>query len=71
VLRKVGIDRMVFGSDYPLDDPGHAIEASRVSASATPNWNRSCTTMRPRSSGSAPGGDVREGYRVCPGTVLS
>jgi uncharacterized protein len=27
VLRKVGIDQMVFGSDYPLDDPGHAIEA--------------------------------------------
>jgi uncharacterized protein len=26
VLRKVGIDRMVFGGDYPLDDPGHAIE---------------------------------------------
>jgi uncharacterized protein len=29
VLRKVGIDRLVFGSDYPLDDPLHAIEAVR------------------------------------------
>jgi uncharacterized protein len=29
VLRKVGIDRLVFGSDYPLDDPPHAIEAVR------------------------------------------
>jgi predicted TIM-barrel fold metal-dependent hydrolase len=37
VLRKVGIDRMVFGSDYPLDDPGHTIDAVKGSASATPN----------------------------------
>ncbi len=27
VLRKVGTDRVVFGSDYPLDDPMHAIRA--------------------------------------------
>ena len=27
VLRKVGIDRVVFGSDYPLDDPLTAIRA--------------------------------------------
>ena len=27
VLRKVGIDRVVFGSDYPLDDPLAAIRA--------------------------------------------
>jgi predicted TIM-barrel fold metal-dependent hydrolase len=27
VLRKVGIDRIVFGSDYPLDDPLRAVEA--------------------------------------------
>jgi uncharacterized protein len=27
VLRKVGTDRVVFGSDYPLDDPGRAIDA--------------------------------------------
>lgn len=27
VLRKVGIDRLVFGSDYPLDDPAAAIDA--------------------------------------------
>jgi uncharacterized protein len=25
VLRKVGIDRILFGSDYPLDDPVQAI----------------------------------------------
>ena len=29
VLRKVGIDRVVYGSDYPLDDPVEAIEAVR------------------------------------------
>ena len=27
VLRKVGVDRLVFGSDYPLDDPSAAVEA--------------------------------------------
>lgn len=27
VLRKVGTDRIVFGSDYPLDDPNHAVRA--------------------------------------------
>jgi predicted TIM-barrel fold metal-dependent hydrolase len=27
VLRKVGIDRVVFGSDYPIDDPCSAIRA--------------------------------------------
>lgn len=27
VLRKVGTDRIVFGSDYPLDDPIQAIRA--------------------------------------------
>jgi hypothetical protein len=27
VLRKVGIDRVVFGSDYPLDDPLTAVRA--------------------------------------------
>jgi uncharacterized protein len=27
VMRKVGTDRIVFGSDYPLDDPVHAIRA--------------------------------------------
>ena len=27
VLRKVGTDRLIFGSDYPLDDPLGAIEA--------------------------------------------
>jgi uncharacterized protein len=29
VLRKVGIDRVVYGSDYPLDDPVEAIAAVR------------------------------------------
>ncbi len=29
VCRKVGIDRIVFGSDYPLDDPPRAIAAVR------------------------------------------
>jgi uncharacterized protein len=29
VLRKVGIDRIVFGSDYPVDDPLTAIRAVR------------------------------------------
>jgi uncharacterized protein len=27
VLRKVGIDRVMFGSDYPLDDPARAMQA--------------------------------------------
>lgn len=27
VLRKVGTDRLLFGSDYPLDDPGRAVRA--------------------------------------------
>jgi uncharacterized protein len=27
VLRQVGVDRLVFGSDYPLDDPRTAVEA--------------------------------------------
>jgi predicted TIM-barrel fold metal-dependent hydrolase len=27
ILRKVGIDRVVFGSDYPLDDPLTAVRA--------------------------------------------
>jgi uncharacterized protein len=27
VLRKVGIDRILFGSDYPLDDPRKAVES--------------------------------------------
>jgi uncharacterized protein len=27
VLRKVGADRVIFGSDYPLDDPLGAIQA--------------------------------------------
>ena len=27
VLRKVGVDRLLFGSDYPLDQPRHAVEA--------------------------------------------
>ena len=27
VLRKVGIDRVIFGSDYPVDDPLDAIRA--------------------------------------------
>jgi uncharacterized protein len=27
VLRHVGVDRLLFGSDYPLDDPGPAAEA--------------------------------------------
>lgn len=27
VLRKVGTDRILFGSDYPLDDPLHAVRA--------------------------------------------
>jgi predicted TIM-barrel fold metal-dependent hydrolase len=27
VLRKVGVDRVVFGSDYPLDDPLPAVRA--------------------------------------------
>jgi hypothetical protein len=27
VLRKMGIDRVLFGSDYPVEDPGRAIEA--------------------------------------------
>jgi len=27
VLRKVGVDRLLFGSDYPLDEPRHAVEA--------------------------------------------
>jgi predicted TIM-barrel fold metal-dependent hydrolase len=27
VLRKVGIDRVIFGSDYPFDDPVRAIQA--------------------------------------------
>ena len=30
VLRKVGIDRVVFGSDYPLDDPLAAVRAVAV-----------------------------------------
>jgi uncharacterized protein len=29
VLRKVGIDRVLFGSDYPLDDPRVALDAVR------------------------------------------
>ncbi len=29
VLRKVGMDRILFGSDYPLDDPGTALAAVR------------------------------------------
>jgi len=29
VLRKVGTDRVLFGSDYPLDDPRAALEAVR------------------------------------------
>jgi len=29
VLRKVGMDRVVFGSDYPLDSPRTAVEAVR------------------------------------------
>ncbi len=29
VARKVGTDRLLFGSDYPLDDPVHAIEGVR------------------------------------------
>ncbi len=29
VLRKVGLDRVVFGSDYPLDDPREAIDGVR------------------------------------------
>jgi uncharacterized protein len=27
VLRQVGVDRLLFGSDYPLDDPGSAVRA--------------------------------------------
>jgi hypothetical protein len=27
VLRKVGIDRLLFGSDYPMDDPRAAVDA--------------------------------------------
>ncbi len=27
MLRKVGTDRLIFGSDYPLDDPLGAIQA--------------------------------------------
>lgn len=27
VLRKIGTDRVLFGSDYPVEDPGRAIEA--------------------------------------------
>jgi hypothetical protein len=27
VLRKVGVDRVVFGSDYPLDDPLTAVRS--------------------------------------------
>jgi predicted TIM-barrel fold metal-dependent hydrolase len=27
VLRKVGVDRLLFGSDYPLDDPVSAVDA--------------------------------------------
>ncbi len=27
VLRKMGVDRVLFGSDYPVEDPGQAIEA--------------------------------------------
>jgi len=27
VLRKIGVDRVIFGSDYPLDDPADAIRA--------------------------------------------
>ncbi len=27
VLRKVGVDRLLFGSDYPLDDPARAVAA--------------------------------------------
>jgi predicted TIM-barrel fold metal-dependent hydrolase len=27
VLRKVGVDRVVFGSDYPVDDPLTAIRS--------------------------------------------
>lgn len=27
VLRQVGVDRLLFGSDYPLDEPRHAVEA--------------------------------------------
>jgi hypothetical protein len=27
VLRKVGIDRVIFGSDYPVDDPLAAVRA--------------------------------------------
>jgi predicted TIM-barrel fold metal-dependent hydrolase len=30
VLRKVGTDRVLFGSDYPLDDPARALEAVRA-----------------------------------------
>jgi hypothetical protein len=30
VLRKVGVDRVVFGSDYPLDDPLTAVRAVAV-----------------------------------------
>ena len=29
VLRKLGVDRVVFGSDYPIDDP---VEAARAVA---------------------------------------
>jgi predicted TIM-barrel fold metal-dependent hydrolase len=29
VLRKVGLDRVVYGSDYPLDDPVQALAAVR------------------------------------------
>lgn len=27
VLRKVGVDRLLFGSDYPMDDPADAVKA--------------------------------------------
>jgi predicted TIM-barrel fold metal-dependent hydrolase len=27
MLRKVGVDRILFGSDYPLDDPRKAVES--------------------------------------------
>jgi hypothetical protein len=54
VLRKVGVDRVIFGGDYPLDEPTAAMRAVISRGFTDGDWRPSCAATPPPCSRTSP-----------------